>query len=219
MWERSSVIGRSPRCPCRPPSRWCRGRGWWPSAGWARGGTPSRSPARQPGWRCVCRTLTHTHMHTHTHRHRHTHAHIHPQRRSVFNTHTHTQRRTVCKTHTHTHLCCCRRSTWCSGRRSSLCRSGRWRLSPGDREHTLTTTRDAQQVHNNRAVPLPGTRPSEGVGLVSHPALRPVELLEDGLKVLHRSICDQHDGLVTHAAPPTGPGLHTHTHTHTHSSY
>lgn len=42
-----------------------------------------------------------------------------------------------------------------------------------------------------------------------HPALRPVELLKDGLKVLHGAVCDQHDGLVTHAALTVRPRLHT----------
>ena len=45
----------------------------------------------------------------------------------------------------------------------------------------------------------------------SHPAVGPVELLEDRLKVLHGSIGDQHDGLVAHAALPVHPGLRTHT--------
>lgn len=40
-------------------------------------------------------------------------------------------------------------------------------------------------------------------------ALRPVKLLKDGLKVLHGSVCDQHDGLVTHAALTVHPRLQT----------
>lgn len=40
-------------------------------------------------------------------------------------------------------------------------------------------------------------------------ALRPVKLLKDRLKVLHGSVCDQHDGLVTHAALTVHPRLHT----------
>ena len=45
-----------------------------------------------------------------------------------------------------------------------------------------------------------------------HPAFRPVKLLKDRLKVLHGSVCDQHDGLVTHAALAVHPHLHTNTH-------
>lgn len=44
----------------------------------------------------------------------------------------------------------------------------------------------------------------------SHPAIGPVEFLEHRLEVLHGSVSDQHDGLVTHAALAVHPRLQTH---------
>lgn len=64
MASLSPLIGQagSPQCPCRPLSRWYRGHGWWPLADWARAGTPWRSPAHLPVWRCVCNNLKKTHV-------------------------------------------------------------------------------------------------------------------------------------------------------------
>lgn len=95
--------------------------------------------------------------------------------------------KSVIKCHFGLYPCCCRRSISCCPQMSSLVRSDRWIRAPTEAvKQAVLTVLWVSQVPCGCVCPC-------------YPSLRPVELFEYVLEVLHGSVRYQHDGLVTQA--------------------